>query len=372
MTALTSCPECGARLSVGADRCDLCGHVLARPTASAFEENEAVESVSGRIVVTDSGATAQTLPAPTAPGVPVEAGLPRSVKYCGQCGAQNPISGRFCTMCGAPFADMGDVPAHVAPGTSLAGAPPSKSLGRKAWVLVASVALAAVALFVIDRLSGTPEPPVRTEAPTAAATVTPPTPTVAPPTADPEVETRAAAIAAEIESAGTEAARIGKRIELVEVLARAGLYGRAAEAQAALAEVTQTAAAWATVGTLWLDHIPQVGPDEQPPIALQAIDAYQQSLAIDDDPDVRVNLALAYQYDPATPMGTVEQLQQVLGGYPDHPEANFNMGLMRARIGRIDEAIASMERVVAVTDHDNPVHQRAELELAQLRGQAGG
>ncbi|MEL7361821.1 MAG: hypothetical protein AAFN13_07095, partial [Bacteroidota bacterium] len=88
------------------------------------------------------------------------------------------------------------------------------------------------------------------------------------------------------------------------------------------------------------------------------------------DPDVRVNLALAYQYDPSTPMGTVEQLQTVIEGYPDHPEANFNMGLMRARIGRLDQAIESMERVIAVTDHDSPVHQRAELELAQLRGQA--
>ncbi|MEM8601205.1 MAG: hypothetical protein AAGF99_14895 [Bacteroidota bacterium] len=238
------------------------------------------------------------------------------------------------------------------------------------YAMIGAVATAALVLFAIDRLSGTPATPVEADVPPAATAPAPTPAPVAPVTADPEVETRAAAITADIEAADTEASRIGKRIELVETYARAALYGRAAEAQTALAEVTQTAAAWATVGTLWLDHIPQVGPEQQAPVALSAIDAYQRSLEIEDDPDVRVNLALAYQYDPSTPMGTVEQLQTVIEGHPDHPEANFNMGLMRARIGRIDQAIESMERVIAVTDHDNPVHQRAELELAQLRGQA--
>ncbi|MEL6443792.1 MAG: zinc-ribbon domain-containing protein [Bacteroidota bacterium] len=295
----------------------------------------------------------------------------RTVQYCGQCGAENPLSGRFCTMCGAPLAE--GVVRFVAPPSGPPSAATKPAGSKKLLVMVGAVAAFALVLFAVDRLSGTPESPVETEAPPATASGaagTPPPAAPAPVTADPQTETRAAQIEADIAAAETEAGRIGKRIELVETYARAGLYGRAAEAQSALAEVTQTAAAWATVGTLWLDHIPQVGADEQAPVALSAIDAYQQSLAIEDDPDVRVNLALAYQYDPSTPMGTVEQLQTVIEGYPDHPEANFNMGLMRARIGRLDQAIESMERVIAVTDHDNPVHQRAELELAQLRGQA--
>lgn len=373
-TSADSCPECGARLTPRATRCDLCGHDLTggRIVHASDVGEEALSSAAEAVPpAQDNAGNPPTKPVPMdapleRPASPSE----RTVQYCGQCGAENPLSGRFCTMCGAPLAE-GAV-RFVAPPSGPPSAATKPAGSKKLLVMVGAVAAFALVLFAVDRLSGTPEPAVETEAQTAAAA--PPTTTApaapAPVAADPEIEARAAQIEADIAAAETEAGRIGKRIELVETYARAGLYGRAAEAQAALAEVTQTAAAWATVGTLWLDHIPQVGADEQAPVALSAIEAYQQSLAIEDDPDVRVNLALAYQYDPSTPMGTVEQLQTVIEGYPDHPEANFNMGLMRARIGRLDQAIESMERVIAVTDHDSPVHQRAELELAQLRGQA--
>ncbi|MDX1419798.1 MAG: hypothetical protein R3181_07525 [Rubricoccaceae bacterium] len=119
-------------------------------------------------------------------------------------------------------------------------------------------------------------------------------------------------------------------------------------------------------------------PPEDPQragLAQRAVDLYERSLALDDDVDVRVNLAVAALLDPRNPMRAVQELQAVLTTNPDHVEANFNMGLMRMQIGRLDAATESFERVLALTPPDDPVHQRATEALAALEGamaQPGG
>jgi tetratricopeptide (TPR) repeat protein len=113
-----------------------------------------------------------------------------------------------------------------------------------------------------------------------------------------------------------------------------------------------------------------LAPDDPQRAALaqQAVDLYDRSLALDDDPDVRVNLAVAALLDPRNPMRAVQELQAVLTDNPDHVEANFNMGLMRMQIGRLDAAAESFRRVIALTPADDPVHRRATEALAAVEG----
>jgi hypothetical protein len=103
-------------------------------------------------------------------------------------------------------------------------------------------------------------------------------------------------------------------------------------------------------------------------LAQQAVGFYERSLDLEDDPDVRVNLAVAALLDPRNPMRAVQELQAVLTAHPDHVEANFNMGLMRMQIGRLDAAAESFRRVIELTEPGDPVHERATEALAAVEG----
>jgi tetratricopeptide (TPR) repeat protein len=147
-------------------------------------------------------------------------------------------------------------------------------------------------------------------------------------------------------------------------------------ARLAVLEDTDTAQSWAEGGRL-LFEAALLASDEgtRAAFAEQAVDAFDRSLALTDDPDVRTNLAAAALYDPRNPMRAVEELQSVLGADPDHVEANFNMGLMRMRIGRMEQAAESFRRVIAMTTPEEPVHQEAQRALASVEqslAQPGG
>ena len=81
-------------------------------------------------------------------------------------------------------------------------------------------------------------------------------------------------------------------------------------------------------------------------------------------------MAWAYQWNPGTPMQAVIEHQAILAANPDHVEANFNFAMMQTRIGRYERAAELFQRVVSLTDHENPIHQRAatELEAVQAAG----
>src|SRR5690606_7455896 len=131
-----------------------------------------------------------------------------------------------------------------------------------------------------------------------------------------------------------------------------------------------TAASWAEAGRL-LVQAALAAPDDatRAGCAQRAVDAFEQSLARQDDHDLRTNPAAAALYDPRKPMRAVQELQAVLNEDPDHAEANFNMGLLRMQIGRLDGAAEAFQTVMAQTDPATPLHQEARRALEAVERQ---
>jgi hypothetical protein len=329
MKASSVCPACGAALAPDAERCDLCGTMLGapEPVASPEPASALVEATQPPPLVAPAASE------PTA---------------CGLCGHLNPAGARFCNQCGAtlvsaraaspeplPPAVSSRTPAEaplVGPAPVVlpeeAASPgsgrPSSEPGRRALLLVGGGLLAVLALYVITQSSqrGTP-------APEATAPAEAPRLTGAAEALPDSLRDRVAVL----EDQGT-----AQSLDQA-----AGLLYRSAAARA--------------------PEDPQRGV-----LAQQAVDLYERSLALEDNPDVRVNLAVAALLDPRDPMRGVQELQAVLNAHPDHVEANFNMGLMRMQIGRLDAAAESFRRVIALTPPDDPVHRRASEALAAVEG----
>jgi cytochrome c-type biogenesis protein CcmH/NrfG len=137
---------------------------------------------------------------------------------------------------------------------------------------------------------------------------------------------------------------------------------------AAALEAEGTASGWTQLGHLYFTVAMQSGDEtvraEQ---ASRAVDAFDLSLGIEENPDVRTSLAEAAQFDPRNPMRAVLELQAVLGAAPDHVAANYLLGALRSRIGRLDGAAESFQRVIDLTPEDDPIHQRAAEDLAAVR-----
>ena len=327
--ASSVCPSCGAALAPDAEQCDLCGTMLAEaPTAEAPEPEDALVEA--------------TQPPPIVP--PPVAGP----VTCSLCGHLNPAGSRFCNQCGAtlavpravspPPAPMPESVTHAStpppaypvpaalpttPPATAAARPPSDP-GKRALLYVGVGLAVVIGLYLATQASRRSEPP----APPAAAG-----PSAAP-----------AAVA---------------------------LPDSLADRVASL-EDEGTAQSLNDAGGLLYRAAASLSPDDPQRAALaqRAVDLYDRSLALQDDPDVRVNLAVAALLDPRSPMRAVQELQAVLNTNPDHVEANFNMGLMRMQIGRLDAAAESFRRVIALTPPDDLVHQRATEALAAVESAA--
>ena len=314
MSTPASCASCGAALAPGATQCDLCGTpVNADPVEAAGE-------------IQADGLVGSPLPDRTG-AEPVD---------CATCGHLNPAGARFCNQCGAALPrtattrtvsaaeDSVVVPAVLpdAPEGDPGAGRPSSAPGKRALLYMGLGIGAVIALyFLTQRGSDAPaEEPRLTAAP-----ATPPDPVALPDS----LGARADALAAE-----------GTAQSLNDA---GGIYYRAAATLSP--EDPQRAA-----------------------LAQEAVGLYEQSLALEDDADVRVNLAVAALLDPSNPMRTVQELQAVLDADPDHVEANFNMGLMRMQIGRLDAAAESFRRVIGLTTPSDPVHGRAQEALLALEG----
>jgi len=375
------CPACGARLAPGATQCDLCGHVLGEEKAATPE------------VTSSDPAPAASEPSATAPSdagseAPPEEAPPEEAlngPFCVHCGAKNPEYARFCYKCGHALhtADVpeGSVPAVQAtpvvpaaeaesdeparPPAMPAGERPDSDPGKRALVLVGVAVVAVLALFFISQInwgSGTPEP--QPAANTSGPPPAPSTPTELPDEVLAEVDR----LEGEIEAAATEEERLEKQEQLAGLYAQAGAFDRAAPLQQEVAEARQTALAWADAGSLYLAHMLRTQGGDRADYAQRAAENYERSLALNpDDLDVKTDLATAYLNDATNPMRAVEVVKEVLETNPDHVRANFNYGLMLAQINRTEQAQTQFEKVVNLTDPADPVHQRAEQELARVR-----
>lgn len=102
--------------------------------------------------------------------------------------------------------------------------------------------------------------------------------------------------------------------------------------------------------------------------ARRAIEDFERSLAIEDDPRVRVALAEAATFDPTNPMRPVQELRAVLEADPDNVDATFLLAERRLMIGRVDSARAGFERVLELAPPGSVVRDRAEAALAEMGG----
>ena len=319
MPASSSCPECGAALAADASRCDLCGASLAGEENAPALDEERVE--------------------PVPPAVPSGQPSPEASPDCPVCGYTNPPGARFCNQCGAALGTSvpSDEPISVVAATPVVPAPthppsterPSSDPGRRALLLVGIGLAAVIGLYGLTHLSSRPD---ATPEPSAAAppSVAPTGPAVAP---------------------GVGAVGLPDSLE----------------ARLASLEDANTAASWAEAGRLlYVAALQAPNESERAALGPRAVDAFDRSLALAEDADVRTNLAAAALYDARNPMRPVQELQAVLGSNPDHVEANFNMGLLRMQIGRLDEAAESFRRVIALSDQGTPVHQEATRALAAV------
>jgi len=387
-----TCAGCGARLSSDAGHCDLCG----TPTHEA-EAAETTPVATEDPVFSDASALSASVVVPEAsdetPSMP-SAERPAGV-FCNQCGWQNPVGARYCTMCGAPLQSVN--PAALSPSPPPASPPaprppvPSESVTmppaaraeeevgsagsdltrqavtRQVGIIVGAGFLLVVALFMVTAVSKTrpAEPPLPAASAPASTDVTP---GQLPPLAASLVE-QAEALEAEI-AQRTGEAQTDKRRDLVAFFAGSGRLDRAAFEQQKVAEATSTADDWKHAGDLFYDWMSSLQGPQKAQVALRAIDAYQRVLAVNpDNLDVRTDMATAY-LSSNNPMQGVAEIKRVLEADPNHLHARFNYGIMLAMIGRTELAVEQFEQVKTLVDASSSYYRQADEAIRVI--QSGG
>ena len=382
-----TCLECGARLAVEAEQCDLCGSPVesAEAMAAAAQAEMTAEPLTPS---PDEEAADHPLAFPPPSD---RLAVPKQV-YCNQCGWQNPVGARYCSMCGTPLqevdpsrlpaapppatvpakASIPHVPVETSEDASAAAARDAqakvehRAVSRQVGIIVGAGVLLVVALFLVTAVSKT-----RPVAPPAQAAQTTPSgvePGALPPLAS-QIAGQAEALEAEIAPLSGEA-RIAKQRELIALLFDAGRLDRAALEQQKIAQATETPNDWKRAGDLFYDWMDPLEGAEKAQVAGQVIDAYQRVLAVDpDNIDVRTDLATAY-LSSNNPMQGVAEIKRVLAVDPNHLHARFNYGIMLAMIGRSELAIEQFERVKGLVDETSSYSQQADDAIRAI--QAGG
>ena len=396
--ASRTCAECGARLTPGAERCDLCGHAVAgHPPVDEPQTEGRVDSTplkapdppptTDAAEPSEAAALQENAPSAAEPGV-----------FCNQCGWRNPPGARFCSMCGGGLQDLAAPAAPPAPASVESGVapdaprtrtarpapPPSASkeaaspdekdehraVTKQVGIIVGAGVLLVVVLFLVTAVSKdltTGGAPAVGEAETATTPVAPSTAAPTPPPLTPELEEQVAVLEDEAAQL-TGTARVEKQLELVSILFGAGRLDRAALAQQEIAQASGNLDDWKRTGDLFYDWMMTVEGDAKVQAAQQAIEAYQRVLAEDpDNLDVRTDMATAY-LSSNNPMQGVQEINQVLEADSTHLQARFNYGIMLAMIGRTDKALDQFERVKTQVGEESPLFQQAEDAIQSIQG----
>ncbi len=326
------CVECGARILAESDRCDLCGWPV------------------------DMNAVRQPKEDP-----------PGSI-YCNSCGWQNPSASNFCSQCGAKLQSLNTKPPapSQSPNPRKRPANVESGVSMQVFAIVGLGVFLVVALFIVTAVSNRVSPPQQ-------ATLSAPPSMTGTSSQSPlsgQLASRINELDMAIESDTSALSLVLKR-EKTYVLVEGGRLDMAAEMQSQIAEETGLVEDWKTAGDLyyeWMADEPQ--PEMRSRAAGQAVRAYQRVLELNaDDLDVRTDMATAY-LNTGSPMLGVTEIKKVLEEDPDHLNANFNYGLMLARINRTEEAITQLERVLTLAPDSTSMHyQRAAMLISTIREQ---
>lgn len=291
-------------------------------------------SVPSGAAVCDLCGTPVTATAPADAPTPdrVSAGLGEA---CPHCGHTAPPGSRFCNACGEPLpVDTEDAVVLPPPDAAASGpaARPSSDAGRRALMVVGIGAGLVIGLYLLTVFAPRPEPSAPAD-PQAEVGQAAPIPDGAPPLAD------------SLQVAADRFAALG------------------------------TADGWYESGRYYLTaafNAVQTDPTSSVRWARRAIEDFEQSLALADDPRVRVALAEAATFDPADPMRPIQELRTVLETDPDNLDATYLLAERRLMIGRVDSARVALERILELAPPGAPVRQRAEAALATIGSASGG
>ncbi|MEQ9104323.1 MAG: zinc ribbon domain-containing protein [Rhodothermales bacterium] len=341
-----SCESCGARLSDGAVRCDICGTAVGGVDAGT-------ESVPGT--------AAPEMEAPS----PVPA--PEQGPWCTSCGTRNPLKARFCFACGSALVavtravdEAPVIPAVSEPQSSSASPAPDAPMGRQVAIVLTAAILVVIALYVITTMSRDEAASLVPEDSVVALLDEGPLPE--------QFQSREAELNDQLAAAAEDVQKVLVHRELVDLYLSAARLDLAARETIRLAELTGREADWVAAGNMYYDWMETKPVAERGPWAKQAISAYRQALELNpSNTDVRTDMAIAYMYDPDNPMMAIQETNAVLEQDSLHIQANFNRGIMLMQINRVDQARAQFEKVQSlIGDPENPIWQRAAEALARL------
>lgn len=347
-----SCESCGARLSDGAGRCDICG------TSVGGGDPDRAETGM------EASETKRTAAVP----------MPDEGPWCTSCGTRNPLKARFCFACGTALAGVARatevapvIPAAYESEGSEAPPPAMDSasdtpapMGRQVAIVLSAAVLVVIALYVITTMS-------RDE----AASLVPEDSVVALMDEGPlpeQFRSREAELNERLADASEDVQKVLVHRELVDLYLSAARLDLAARETIRLADLTGREADWVAAGNMYYDWMETKPVPERGPWAKQAIAAYRRALELNPaNTDVRTDMAIAYMYDPDNPMMAIQETNAVLEQDSLHIQANFNRGIMLMQINRVDQARAQFEKVQSlIDDPENPIWQRAAEALARL------
>ena len=335
-----ACAECGARVEVGSEHCDLCGWP-----------------------VQDSDP----------PETPPESGTSEKGSFCNDCGWQNPPRARFCSQCGARLQEL--IPQSI-PAAKVVRVTPTPSVSRRKVSVVPGVGrqvaivfglsiLLLLALFMVTAVSKRTH---STDSAVATTSESSPALVLTPPSGELDEQI---AILDDAIASDTGATALALEREKVFMLVQAARVDLAAEAQQTIALRTGDVEDWRAAGNLYYDWMADVeDPVERGQIAELAITAYQEVLTRNpDNHDVRTDMATAY-LNTGNPMQGVTEIKRVLEVAPNHLNATFNYGLMLARINRTDKALEQLARVLILSPDTTSTHyRRARALIASIQVQ---
>ncbi len=328
-----TCDECGARLGERGASCNLCG----------WTGQDNVNLASG-----GSGPRSYR-DGPAAASLETRPAFEDSLQQCNRCNAPSGPAAVYCSQCGARLESKPlSTPTHPT------------AIRWQVAIMVCSGLGLVVTLFLVSTISKSTFPIATAEELNM--------PTL------PDTEVLEGELNFQIsvlDSLISEAQGIQKILrqrEKVLVLHDAGRTDLAAAEQHLLAQSNGALEDWKLAGDLFYDAMAtEADPNKKQRLAGGAVLAYEQTLAMDvDNIDVQTDLATAY-LNTGDPMKGVAEIKKVLETDPNHLNANFNYGLMLARISRLDQAVAQFEKVRGLAAPESEHYRRASEVLADIQ-----